>query len=144
MTLVGFEPMIPVFERAKTVSAIDRAATVIGLRQWLVQLIGYGLEDRGFMEGGKKCSLLCNVQTASGIYPAPYTSIGGCFPGSEADHSPPPSIEGKSGGAIRRNVLPPFSGLTCVGWELHDITTKISQSDGALFYKPEGRGFESR
>jgi hypothetical protein len=28
--LVGFEPMIPVFERAKAVHALDRAATVIG------------------------------------------------------------------------------------------------------------------
>jgi hypothetical protein len=28
MRLVGFEPMIPVFERAKTVHAIDRTATV--------------------------------------------------------------------------------------------------------------------
>jgi hypothetical protein len=27
---VGFEPTIPVFERAKTVHALDRAATVIG------------------------------------------------------------------------------------------------------------------
>jgi hypothetical protein len=31
MTLVGFELIIPVFERAKTVHASDRAATVIGL-----------------------------------------------------------------------------------------------------------------
>jgi hypothetical protein len=30
MPLVGFEPTIPVFERAKTVHALDRAATVIG------------------------------------------------------------------------------------------------------------------
>jgi hypothetical protein len=30
VSLVGFEPMIPVFERAKTVRALDRAATVIG------------------------------------------------------------------------------------------------------------------
>jgi hypothetical protein len=30
MLLVGFEPMIPVFERAKTVHALDRAVTVIG------------------------------------------------------------------------------------------------------------------
>jgi hypothetical protein len=29
MPLVGFEPMILVFERAKTVHALDRAATVI-------------------------------------------------------------------------------------------------------------------
>jgi hypothetical protein len=30
MRQVGFEPMIPVFERAKTVLALDRAATVTG------------------------------------------------------------------------------------------------------------------
>jgi hypothetical protein len=30
MPLVGFEPMAPVFERAKTVHALDRVATVIG------------------------------------------------------------------------------------------------------------------
>jgi hypothetical protein len=33
MPQVGFEPMIPVFGRAKTVHALDRAATVIGSRQ---------------------------------------------------------------------------------------------------------------
>jgi hypothetical protein len=31
MPRVGFEPTTPVFERAKTVYASDRAATVIGL-----------------------------------------------------------------------------------------------------------------
>jgi hypothetical protein len=30
MPQVGFEPTIPVFERAKTIHAIDRPATVIG------------------------------------------------------------------------------------------------------------------
>jgi hypothetical protein len=30
MSWVGFEPMIPAFERAKTVHALDRAAAVIG------------------------------------------------------------------------------------------------------------------
>jgi hypothetical protein len=30
MPSVGFEPTIPVFERAKTVHALDRAATVTG------------------------------------------------------------------------------------------------------------------
>jgi hypothetical protein len=30
MPQVGFEPTIPVIERAKTVHALDRAATVIG------------------------------------------------------------------------------------------------------------------
>jgi hypothetical protein len=30
MPLVGFEPTIPEFERAKTVHALDGAATVIG------------------------------------------------------------------------------------------------------------------
>jgi hypothetical protein len=33
MPRVGFEPTIPVFERAKTVHALDRAATVIGVLQ---------------------------------------------------------------------------------------------------------------
>jgi hypothetical protein len=32
MPQVGFEHTIPVFERAKTVYALDRAATVIGVR----------------------------------------------------------------------------------------------------------------
>jgi hypothetical protein len=31
MPEVGFEPTIPVFERAKTVQALDRAVTVIGI-----------------------------------------------------------------------------------------------------------------
>jgi hypothetical protein len=31
MPRMGIEPTIPVFERAKTVHALDRAATVIGL-----------------------------------------------------------------------------------------------------------------
>jgi hypothetical protein len=30
MPLMGFEPTTPVFERAKTVHGLDRAATVIG------------------------------------------------------------------------------------------------------------------
>jgi hypothetical protein len=30
MPWVGFEPMIPAFEQAKAVHALDRAATVIG------------------------------------------------------------------------------------------------------------------
>jgi hypothetical protein len=30
MSRVGFEPMIPSFERVKTVLALDRAATLIG------------------------------------------------------------------------------------------------------------------
>jgi hypothetical protein len=31
MTLAGFEPTIPVFKRAKTFHALDRAATVTGV-----------------------------------------------------------------------------------------------------------------
>jgi hypothetical protein len=31
MPLFGFEPTTPVFKRAKTVHALDRAATVIGI-----------------------------------------------------------------------------------------------------------------
>jgi hypothetical protein len=36
MPQVGFEPTIPVFERAKIVHVLDRAATVIGIRLQLV------------------------------------------------------------------------------------------------------------
>jgi hypothetical protein len=37
MRRVQFEPTIPVFERAKTVHALDRAAPVIGLQiDWQV------------------------------------------------------------------------------------------------------------
>jgi hypothetical protein len=32
MSWVGFEPTIPVFQRAKAVHALDSAATVIGVR----------------------------------------------------------------------------------------------------------------
>jgi hypothetical protein len=32
MRLMGFEPTVPVFERAKTVHALDRAVTVIATR----------------------------------------------------------------------------------------------------------------
>jgi hypothetical protein len=34
MPRLGFEPTIPVLERAKTVHALDRAATVIGSSYW--------------------------------------------------------------------------------------------------------------
>jgi hypothetical protein len=34
MIRVGFEPTTPVFERAKTVYALDRAATVIGTHRY--------------------------------------------------------------------------------------------------------------
>jgi hypothetical protein len=36
MPLVGFEPTIPAFERAKTVHALDRAATVIGHKRTIL------------------------------------------------------------------------------------------------------------
>jgi hypothetical protein len=38
MPQVGFEPMIPVFERAKTAHALDRAATVIGINTSMLLL----------------------------------------------------------------------------------------------------------
>jgi hypothetical protein len=37
MSLVGFEPTIPAFERAKTVHALDRAATVISFRHGVTE-----------------------------------------------------------------------------------------------------------
>jgi hypothetical protein len=41
MPRVGFKPTISVFERAKTVHALDSAATVIGL-----QLLPYAIEKK--------------------------------------------------------------------------------------------------
>jgi hypothetical protein len=38
MLRVGFEPTIPVFDRAKTVHALDRAATVIGYYVFIYSL----------------------------------------------------------------------------------------------------------
>jgi hypothetical protein len=42
ITIVGFEPTIPVFERARTVHAdLDRAATVIGNKEnWIIYILG--------------------------------------------------------------------------------------------------------
>jgi hypothetical protein len=34
MPQVGFEPTIPAFEPAKMVHALDRAASVIGQKEW--------------------------------------------------------------------------------------------------------------
>jgi hypothetical protein len=50
MPLVGLEPTIPAFERAKTVHALDRAATVIGdkshaYKNNFVYIEGYDLRD---------------------------------------------------------------------------------------------------
>jgi hypothetical protein len=39
MLLVGFEPMIPVSERAKAVHALNRVATVIGVNQTYIDNI---------------------------------------------------------------------------------------------------------
>jgi hypothetical protein len=39
MPWVGFEPTIPAFERAKTVHALDHAATVIGKKKCIYELI---------------------------------------------------------------------------------------------------------
>jgi hypothetical protein len=36
MPQVGFEPMIPVFERVKTVHALDRVSTLIGIYSVLI------------------------------------------------------------------------------------------------------------
>jgi hypothetical protein len=39
MAWVGFEPTIPVLERAKTFDALDSTATVIGQTGWLQNVI---------------------------------------------------------------------------------------------------------
>jgi hypothetical protein len=47
MLRVGFEPTIPMFERAKTVHALDRAATLIG--RHTITLHKYQLFNENFM-----------------------------------------------------------------------------------------------
>jgi hypothetical protein len=42
MPQVGFEPMIPVFEQAKTVHALDCVATVIGYEWYTLYIFCYG------------------------------------------------------------------------------------------------------
>jgi hypothetical protein len=59
MSRVGFEPTIPVFERAKTVLALDRAATVFGD----VNVMGYKMNIYVYM-----------VQIRVNIYHIPYIS----------------------------------------------------------------------
>jgi hypothetical protein len=47
MPQVGIEPMIPVFEPAKTLHALDRAATMIGLQlTGFVNLLRFPRTDR--------------------------------------------------------------------------------------------------
>jgi hypothetical protein len=41
MSRVGFEPTIPVFERAATVHALDRATTVIGHCDRRIEFSGF-------------------------------------------------------------------------------------------------------
>jgi uncharacterized membrane protein len=45
MPQAGFEPTIPVFERAKTVHALDGAATVIGLHTLQQYFMKHIVED---------------------------------------------------------------------------------------------------
>jgi hypothetical protein len=51
MPRVRFEPTIPVFERAKTLHAVDRAATVIGAKykiwyiNYLISIVFVGRKD---------------------------------------------------------------------------------------------------
>jgi hypothetical protein len=47
MSRVGFEPTIPVFERAKMVHAVDSAATVIGIEFCTYTYIIYNLITQG-------------------------------------------------------------------------------------------------
>jgi hypothetical protein len=64
--------------------------------------MGYTAAIR-FLAETRDVSLLYNVQTGSGVHPAPYPmSIGRSLkrPGREADQSPPSSAEAKNGGAI--------------------------------------------
>jgi hypothetical protein len=60
MSRMGFEPTIPVFERANTIHALDRAATVIGcdhkLPKRIVNLLAVGLPGPQCMQYGPHSS----------------------------------------------------------------------------------------
>jgi hypothetical protein len=56
MTRVGFKPTIPVFERAKTVHALDRAATVIGRKSYSPSGIFKGDPVNKTLESGDSIS----------------------------------------------------------------------------------------
>jgi hypothetical protein len=56
MPRVGFEPTIPVFERAKTVHALDRAATVIGKERFC---------DDQIKERGDVCNSMGDLRNRS-------------------------------------------------------------------------------
>jgi hypothetical protein len=43
MPHVGFEPMIPVLEREKTVHALDRSATMLGSLLYIAQIINHSV-----------------------------------------------------------------------------------------------------
>jgi hypothetical protein len=47
MPQVGLELVIPVFERAKTVHALDRVATVIGIKKITIWKYGYRIKNEG-------------------------------------------------------------------------------------------------
>jgi hypothetical protein len=56
---VGFEPTIPVFERAKTVHVLYRAGTAIGLKGDTVgKIFSFGDEQQQIMHDVKSFSLL--------------------------------------------------------------------------------------
>jgi hypothetical protein len=56
------------------------------------------------------------VQTISGVHLPSYSmGTGSCFPGGEADHSPPSSVEVKNGGAVNAlSMLSHSAVLNCL------------------------------
>jgi hypothetical protein len=63
MSLLGFEPRIPVFERAKTVHALDREATVIGIFMY------YGTEMKSNVVRTVQWTLLFILVTLQSVSP---------------------------------------------------------------------------
>jgi hypothetical protein len=56
MPLAGFEPTIPVFKRAKTFHALDRAASVTGIQRTYTMVKFHGLAQgsQGYIPRGNK------------------------------------------------------------------------------------------
>jgi hypothetical protein len=59
MPYVGFEPMIPASERAKTIHALDRSASVTGYER--IEQVKCEASPHGLMETLRSCRAVCRV-----------------------------------------------------------------------------------
>jgi hypothetical protein len=76
---VGFEPTNPAFERAKTVHALDRAATVVGLIAPYFSKLVYKLSGEMYL---RVCACAC-IRGHSCVVTAVSDAVDGCATSSQ-------------------------------------------------------------